>query len=57
MTQAIENKQQVKLSQVWAQLAREHRAGIIQLMAQLVVKMLVEQIETARKEVGDGAGS
>ncbi len=52
MTQAIPNKQKVKLSQVWAQLAREQQRGIIQLMAQLVVKMLVEQ-----KEVGDGAGT
>ncbi|MBC8336800.1 MAG: hypothetical protein H8E29_16175 [Anaerolineales bacterium] len=57
MTQTIPNKQQVKMSQVWAQLGREHRAGIIQLMAQLVVKMMVEQNETVRKEVRDGAGT
>ncbi|MBC8496377.1 MAG: hypothetical protein H8D37_01830 [Chloroflexi bacterium] len=56
MTQAKQHKQQVKLTQVWAQLASEHQAGIIQLMAQLVIKILVEQIETGRKEVGDGAG-
>lgn len=55
MIKAIPSEQEVKLRQVWEQLGREHQRGLIQLMAQLVVKMLVEQLETVGKEVGDGA--
>jgi hypothetical protein len=55
MTQAIANKQVEKSSQVWAQLAKEHQRGIIRLMARLVVKKLVEQLEMVGEEGGEGA--
>jgi len=57
MTQATPNEQQVNLNQVWVQLGREHQTGVIQLMAQLVLKLIVAQIESSRKEVRDGQNS
>lgn len=53
MTQAIQSKEQGGLSQVWVQLGNEHQTGVIQLMAQLVLKLIVAQIESSRKEVRD----
>lgn len=54
--QANPSKREMELRQVWGQLCGEHRRCLIQLMAHLVVKMLVEQLEMGRKEVGDGSG-
>jgi len=54
MTEAIQNEQPGNLNQVWVQLGREHQAGVIQLMAQLVFKRIVAQIENSRKEARDG---
>ena len=54
MTETIQNEEQESLNQVWVQLGREHRAGVIQLMAQLVFKRIVTQIENSRKEAHDG---
>lgn len=53
MTQAIQSKEQGGLSQVWVQLGKEHQTGVIQLMAQLVLKLIVAQLESSRKEVRD----
>jgi len=53
MTQAISSKEQMSLTQVWVQLSRDHQVGVIQLMAQLVLKLVVAQIETSWKEAGD----
>jgi len=53
MTSRTLSEQQTTLSQVWANLTKEHQTGVIQLMAQLVLKLIIEQIETSRKEVGD----
>lgn len=53
MTQAIPGKEQMRLNQVWFQLSRDHQVGVIQLMAQLVLKLVVAQIEANGKEVRD----
>ncbi len=53
MTQAVQNEKLGSLNQVWVQLSREHQAGVIQLMAQLVLKLIVAQIESSPKEACD----
>ena len=53
MTQVIQGKEQGGLTQVWVQLSQDHQAGVIQLMAQLVLKVVFGQTESSRKEVGD----
>lgn len=53
----IQSQEQGKLNQVWVQLNREHQAGVIQLMAQLVLKLVMEQLESSRKEVRDEQNS
>jgi len=53
MTQIIQSEEQGNLSQVWVQLGKEHQVGVIQLMAQLVLKLIVAQIENSRKEASD----
>ena len=53
MSQAIQNEQPGSLNQVWVQLSREHQAGVILLMAQLVFKLIVAQIENNQKEACD----
>jgi len=54
MKPTIQNEQQNGLCQVWFELGREDQAGVIQLMAQLVLKVIMAQIESSRKEVSDG---
>lgn len=53
MTQAVASKEQGKLNQVWVQLSQDRQVGVIQLMGQLVLKLVVAQIEGSGKEVGD----
>ena len=53
MTQAIQNEELGNLNQVWVQLSGEHQAGVIQLMAQLVLKLIGAQIESSQKEASD----
>jgi hypothetical protein len=53
MTYETLSDQKTSLSQVWAQLATEHQAGVIQLMAQLILKLIIEQLESGGKEGGD----
>ncbi len=53
MSQAVAGKEQGDLNQVWVQLSKDHQVGVIQLMAQLVLKSVVAQIESSWKEVGD----
>jgi len=57
MTQAIPSKEQGGLNQVWVQLSCEQQAGVIHLMAQLVLKRVVAQIERSRKEARDEQNS
>jgi len=49
----IQSQEQGNLNQVWVQLNREHQARVIQLMAQLVLKLVMEQLESSQKEVRD----
>ncbi len=53
MTQAVAGKEQSNLNQVWVQLSQDHQVGVIELMAQLVLKLVVAQIESSWKEAGD----
>ena len=53
MKPVIPSKKQGTLNQVWVQLSGERQIGVIQLMAQLVLKLLVAQIESNQKEAGD----
>ncbi|MCJ7555996.1 MAG: hypothetical protein MUP90_03660 [Gammaproteobacteria bacterium] len=53
MTQVIPSKEQGNLNQVWAQLSHEYQAGVIHLMAQLVLKRIVAQLGSSRKEACD----
>lgn len=53
MTQAIPSKEQMSLTQVWVQLSEDHQAGVIQLMAQLALKLVLAQIESQGKEARD----
>jgi hypothetical protein len=53
MTQAVQNEEMGSLNQVWVQLSREHQAGVIHLMAQLVLKLIVAQIESSQLEAND----
>jgi hypothetical protein len=53
MTQAVAGKEQSNLNQVWVQISQDHQVGVIDLMAQLVLKLVVAQLESRRKEVGD----
>ncbi len=53
MTHVVASKEQENLSQVWVQLSEEHQTGVIHLMAQLVLKLVVAQIETNWKEPRD----
>ena len=47
---ATQNERTAQLNQVWVQLSQEHQAGVIQLMAQLVLKLIIEQFENSGKE-------
>ena len=49
----IQNQEQGNLNQVWVQLSQEDQVGVIHLMAQLVLKLIVAQIESNQKEVCD----
>ena len=49
MTQAVQNEEMGSLNQVWVQLSQEHQAGVIHLMAQLVLKLVVAQIESSQQ--------
>lgn len=53
MTQAVQNEELGSLNQVWVQLSGEHQARVIHLMAQLVLKLIVAQIESSQKEACD----
>jgi hypothetical protein len=53
MTHVVASKEQGNLSQVWVQLSQEHQTGVIHLMAQLVLKLVVAQIEANWKEPRD----
>ncbi|MEJ2759705.1 MAG: hypothetical protein P8046_14590 [Anaerolineales bacterium] len=53
MTQAVAGKEQSNLNQVWVQLSQDHQVGVIDLMAKLVLKLVVAQLESGRKEAGD----
>lgn len=53
MTQAVAGKEQNNLNQVWVQLSQDHQVGVIELMAKLVLKLVVAQIESSWKEAGD----
>jgi hypothetical protein len=55
MTHQSLREQQTSLKQVWAQLTTDQQAGVIQLMAQLVLKLIIEQLERGEKEVGDAS--
>jgi hypothetical protein len=55
MIQAIESEQREMLSQVWIQLAREHQAGVIQRMAELMLKLILEQMEDGGTEGEDAS--
>ena len=54
MKQTIQNEQWDSLNQVWFELGREDQTGVIQLMAQLVLKLIMAQLESSRKEGRDG---
>jgi hypothetical protein len=47
-------QEQLVVPQVWFELGKEAQAGVIQLMAQLVLKVIMAQIESSRKEGRDG---
>lgn len=53
MTYQILRDQKTSLSQVWAQLTTEDQAGVIQLMARLILKLIIEQHESGGKEEED----
>ena len=53
MRQAIPSKKQGTLNQVWVQLSCEQQVGLIQVMAELVLKLIVAQSEISQKEVCD----
>ena len=53
MRQVIPSKKQGTLNQVWVQLSCEQQVGVIQVMAQLVLKLIVAQSEISQKEVRD----
>ena len=55
MTHQSLREQKTSLKHVWAQLATEQQAGVIQLMAQLVLKLVIEQLEKGGKEAGDAS--
>jgi hypothetical protein len=48
-TDRKQNKEMGRLDQVWVQLGQEDQIGVIQLMAQLVLKLIVAQIESNQK--------
>jgi hypothetical protein len=49
MIRTDQNKEMGRLDQVWVQLGQEDQIGVIQLMAQLVLKLVVAQIESNQK--------
>ena len=49
MIRTDQNKEKGRLDQVWVQLGQEDQIGVIQLMAQLVLKLVVVQIESNQK--------
>jgi len=53
MRQVIPSKEQGSLNQVWMQLSYEQQVGVIQVMAQLVLKLIVAQFEISQKEACD----
>ncbi len=57
MIPVIENEQEEKLTQVWVQLASEYQAGVIQRMAQLMLKLILARIEHGGTEVVDEPGT
>ena len=52
MIQAIESEQKEMLSQVWEQLASENQVGVIQRMAELMLKLILEQMDDGGKDGG-----
>ena len=54
MKHTIQQEQLVRVPQVWFELGKESQAGVIELMAQLVLKVIMAQIESSRKEGRDG---
>ena len=54
MKHTIQQEQLVRVPQVWFELGKEAQAGVIQLMAQLVLKVIMAQIESSWKEGRDG---
>ena len=50
MKHTIQQEELVRVPQVWFELGKEAQAGVIQLMAQLVLKVIMAQIESSRKE-------
>ncbi len=55
MTEQSHTQQQLPQTQIWSQLGGEQRAWIIQIIAQLVIKLLVAQSENKEKGVGNVA--
>jgi len=53
MTQTVPSKEPGALNLVWVELNREQQTGVIQLMAQLVFKLVVAQIENRCEEAHD----
>jgi len=53
MRQVIPSKEPGGLNQVWKQLSCEQQVGAIQVMAQLVLKLIVAQFEMNQKDVRD----
>ena len=57
MIPANPSKEQGTQSHVWVQLSCEHQAGVIQLMAQLVLKLVAVQLENNWKDAQDEQNS
>lgn len=55
MTNRNMSDQKRILSEVWAQSTDENQVGVIQLMAQLVLKLVIEQMEKVGKEGEDAS--
>ena len=45
MIQVIESEQKEMLSQVWEQLASEYQTGVIQRMAELMLKLILDKMD------------
>ncbi len=55
MTEQSNTQQQLPQTQIWSQLGGEQQTVIIQIIAQLVIKLLVAQSENREKGVGNVA--